>query len=117
MAHSSTDSSASNGDRPSASGPYAIVEAFRQKFWLQPNRTTTWIGLQLHEVDEDRPLEQVLLIVTSQRAQLGLPCGGRLPVTLKVVFARRDPRIIVYKNAPKKENQFARTATARKTTR
>ncbi|NQV10641.1 MAG: 50S ribosomal protein L21 [Cyanobacteria bacterium] len=98
------DSLAPMGIAQAASGPYAIVEASGQQFWLQPNRYYDLDRLHA-EVDETVTLDRVLLIRDSNGTSLGLPHVEGASVTLKVVSHRRGPKIIVYKMRPKKKTR------------
>ena len=53
-------------------GPYAIVEASGQQFWVQPNRYYDLDRLSA-EVDSTVTLENVLLVNDGKEATLGLP--------------------------------------------
>jgi len=86
------------------SGPYAIVEASGQQFWLQPNRYYDLDRLAA-EVDETVTLEQVLLVKDSKGATVGQPYVSGASVELKVLGHRRGPKIIVYKMRPKKKTR------------
>jgi large subunit ribosomal protein L21 len=94
----------SNGIPAAAPGPYAIVEASGQQFWLQPNRYYDLDRIHA-EVDETVTLDQVLLVRDSSGTRLGLPHVPEASVTLKVVAHRRGPKIIVYKMRPKKKTR------------
>lgn len=93
-------SPAATGD----AGPYAIVEASGQQFWLQPNRYYDLDRLAA-EVDETVTLEQVLLVKDSKGATVGQPYVEGATVELKVLAHRRGPKIIVYKMRPKKKTR------------
>ncbi len=86
------------------SGPYAIVEASGQQFWLQPNRYYDLDRLAA-EVDDTITLEQVLLVKDSKGATVGQPYVNGASVELKVLAHRRGPKIIVYKMRPKKKTR------------
>ena len=85
-------------------GPYAIVEASGQQFWLQPNRYYD-IDRLAAEVDDTVTLEQVLLVKDSKGATVGQPYVQGASVELKVLAHRRGPKIIVYKMRPKKKTR------------
>ncbi|MCP9771275.1 50S ribosomal protein L21 [Synechococcus sp. Tobar12-5m-g] len=93
-----------NGIPAAATGPYAIVEASGQQFWLQPNRYYDLDRIHA-EVDDTVTLDQVLLVRDSSGTRLGLPHVPEASVTLKVVAHRRGPKIIVYKMRPKKKTR------------
>jgi len=86
------------------SGPYAIVEASGQQFWLQPNRYYDLDRLAA-EVDSTLTLENVLLVNDGQAATLGQPYVTGASVELKVMAHRRGPKLIVYKMRPKKKTR------------
>ena len=89
----------------SNSGPYAIVEASGQQFWLQPNRYVDLDRLAA-EVDETVTLENVLLVKDgSGQTSVGRPYVKGATVELKVMAHRRDRKIIVYKMRPKKKTR------------
>jgi large subunit ribosomal protein L21 len=105
MTNSSPAASApSTGIPAAASGPYAIVEACGQQFWLQPNRYYDLDRIHA-EVDDTVTLDQVLLVRDASGTRLGLPHVPEASVTLKVVAHRRGPKIIVYKMRPKKKTR------------
>jgi large subunit ribosomal protein L21 len=85
-------------------GPYAIVEASGQQFWLQPNRYYDLDRLAA-EVDDTVTLDQVLLVKDSTGATVGQPYVKDASVELKVLAHRRGPKIIVYKMRPKKKTR------------
>lgn len=92
---------------PSASGeagPYVIVEASGQQFWLQPNRYYDLDRLAA-DVDDTVTLDQVLLVKDSNGATVGQPYVKGASVELKVLGHRRGPKIIVYKMRPKKKTR------------
>jgi len=94
----------STGIPAAASGPYAIVEACGQQFWIQPNRYYDLDRIHA-EVDDTVTLDQVLLVRDASGTRLGLPHVPEASVTLKVVAHRRGPKIIVYKMRPKKKTR------------
>jgi len=85
-------------------GPYAIVEASGQQFWVQPNRYYDLDRLNA-EVDSTVTLENVLLVNDGKEATLGLPFVKGATVVLKVMAHRRGPKLIVYKMRPKKKTR------------
>jgi len=85
-------------------GPYAIVEASGQQFWVQPNRYYDLDRLSA-EVDSTVTLENVLLVNDGKEATLGLPFVKGATVVLKVMAHRRGPKLIVYKMRPKKKTR------------
>jgi len=87
-----------------APGPYAIVEASGQQFWLQPDR---YIDIdRLHaEVDSTVTLETVLLVKDGNGTTLGAPYVEGAKVELQVLAHRRGPKILVYKMRPKKKTR------------
>ena len=89
---------------PAAPGPYAIVEASGQQFWLQPDR---YIDIdRLHaEVDSTVTLETVLLVKDGKGTTLGAPYVEGATVELQVLAHRRGPKILVYKMRPKKKTR------------
>ena len=87
-----------------ASGPYAIVEASGQQFWLQPNRYYD-IDRLAADVDSTVTLENVLLVNDGSSATLGQPYVSGASVELKVMAHRRGPKVIVYKMRPKKKTR------------
>ena len=97
-------STPSTGIPAAAPGPYAIVEASGQQFWLQPNRYYDLDRIHA-EVDDTVTLDRVLLVRDSSGTHLGLPHVPEAAVTLKVVAHRRGPKIIVYKMRPKKKTR------------
>ena len=94
----------STGIPEATPGPYAIVEASGQQFWLQPNRYYDLDRIHA-EVDQTVTLDQVLLVRDASGTRLGLPHVPEASVTLKVVAHRRGPKIIVYKMRPKKKTR------------
>ena len=97
-----TESPASGPSAPN--GPYAIVEASGQQFWLQPQRYLDLDRLDA-EVDSTVTLEKVLLIKDAKGVSLGQPYVAGASVELKVLAHRRGPKVIVYKMRPKKKTR------------
>ena len=89
---------------PNAAGPYAIVEASGQQFWLQPNRYVDLDRIAA-DVDSTVTLENVLLVNDGSSATLGQPYVSGATVELKVMAHRRGPKVIVYKMRPKKKTR------------
>jgi large subunit ribosomal protein L21 len=91
-------------DNSPASGPYAIVEASGQQFWLQPNR---YYDLDRIAVDVEGTLtiDNVLLVNDGKSTTLGQPYVKGATVQLKVMAHRRGQKIIVYKMRPKKKTR------------
>ena len=87
-----------------AAGPYAIVAASGQQFWLQPNRYVDLDRLDAEE-GETVTLESVLLVKDSSGTTLGQPFVKGASVELKVMAHRRGPKLIVYKMRPKKKTR------------
>ncbi|MEB3104329.1 MAG: 50S ribosomal protein L21 [Cyanobacteriota bacterium] len=87
-----------------AAGPYAIVEASGQQFWLQPNRYYDLDRLSA-EVDSTVTLDNVLVVNDGKAATLGQPYVKGASVELKVMAHRRGPKLIVYKMRPKKKTR------------
>ena len=85
-------------------GPYAIVEASGQQFWLQPNRYVDLDRIAA-DVDSTVTLENVLLVNDGTSATLGQPYVKDATVELKVMAHRRGPKLIVYKMRPKKKTR------------
>jgi large subunit ribosomal protein L21 len=85
-------------------GPYAIVEASGQQFWLQPDRYID-IDRLAADVDSTVTLDTVLLVKDSKGTTLGAPYVSGATVELKVLAHRRGPKIIVYKMQPKKKTR------------
>ena len=85
-------------------GPYAIVEASGQQFWVQPNRYYDLDRISA-DVDSTVTLENVLLVNDGKEATLGLPFVEGATVVLKVMAHRRGPKLIVYKMRPKKKTR------------
>lgn len=87
-----------------AAGPYAIVEASGQQFWLQPNRYVDLDRIPA-EVDSTVTLETVLLLHDGTASTVGQPYVNGATVELKVLAHRRGPKVIVYKMRPKKKTR------------
>ena len=87
-----------------AAGPYAIVEASGQQFWLQPNRYYDLDRLSA-DVDSTVTLDNVLVVNDGKAATLGQPYVQGASVELKVMAHRRGPKVIVYKMRPKKKTR------------
>jgi large subunit ribosomal protein L21 len=87
-----------------AAGPYAIVAASGQQFWLQPNRYVDLDRLDAEE-GETVTLDSVLLVKDSKGTTLGQPFVKGAIVELKVMAHRRGPKLIVYKMRPKKKTR------------
>jgi large subunit ribosomal protein L21 len=87
-----------------AAGPYAIVEASGQQFWLQPNRYVDLDRIPA-EVDSTLTLETVLLLHDGTASTVGQPYVSGATVELKVLAHRRGPKVIVYKMRPKKKTR------------
>lgn len=87
-----------------AAGPYAIVAASGQQFWLQPNRYVDLDRLDAEE-GETVTLDSVLLVKDSKGTSLGQPFVQGATVELKVMAHRRGPKLIVYKMRPKKKTR------------
>ena len=85
-------------------GPYAIVEASGQQFWLQPNRYVDLDRIAA-DVDSTVTLENVLLVNDGSSATLGQPYVKGATVELKVMAHRRGPKVVVYKMRPKKKTR------------
>lgn len=85
-------------------GPYAIVEASGQQFWLQPNRYLD-IDRLAAEVDSVVTLDEVLLVKDANGTTLGTPYVEGAKVELKVMAHRRGTKILVYKMRPKKKTR------------
>jgi large subunit ribosomal protein L21 len=99
-----TASAPSASAAPATPGPYAIVEASGQQFWLQPDR---YIDIdRLHaEVDSIVTLETVLLVKDGNGTTLGAPYVTGATVELQVLAHRRGTKILVYKMRPKKKTR------------
>lgn len=87
-----------------AAGPYAIVAASGQQFWLQPNRYVDLDRIHAEE-GETVTLETVLLLKDSKGTTLGQPFVTGATVELKVMAHRRGPKVMVYKMRPKKKTR------------
>ncbi len=87
-----------------ATGPYAIVEASGQQFWLQPDRYYDLDRIAA-EVDDTVTLENVLLVRDGSGTTLGRPYVEGATVELKVLAHRRGPKVLVYKMRPKKKTR------------
>jgi len=87
-----------------AAGPYALVAASGQQFWLQPNRYVDLDRLDAEE-GETVTLDSVLLVKDSKGTTLGQPFIKGASVELKVMAHRRGPKLIVYKMRPKKKTR------------
>ncbi|MEB3199139.1 MAG: 50S ribosomal protein L21 [Synechococcaceae cyanobacterium] len=87
-----------------SSGPYAIVEASGQQFWLQPNRYVDLDRLPASEGDTVS-LDTVLLVRDASGTTVGQPYVKGASVELKVLAHRRGPKVIVYKMRPKKKTR------------
>ena len=98
-----TDTAHTQAPKPEQ-GPYAIVEASGQQFWVQPNRYYDLDRLSA-DVDSTVTLENVLLVNDGKEATLGLPYVKGATVELKVMAHRRGPKLIVYKMRPKKKTR------------
>ena len=100
-----TKADTTKADTPTTEkGPYAIVEASGQQFWVQPNRYYDLDRISA-EVDSTVTLENVLLVNDGKEATLGLPFVAGATVVLKVMAHRRGPKLIVYKMRPKKKTR------------
>lgn len=105
MSSATPSSGAPTGGTPTVgAGPYAIVEASGQQFWLQPNRYYDLDRLAA-EIDGTVTLENVLLVNDGKAATLGQPYVSGASVELKVMAHRRGPKVIVYKMRPKKKTR------------
>jgi large subunit ribosomal protein L21 len=89
---------------PATTGPYAIVEASGQQFWLQPQRYIDLDRLPA-DVDSTITIENVLLVKDASGTTLGQPYVKGATVELKVMAHRRGQKIIVYKMRPKKKTR------------
>jgi large subunit ribosomal protein L21 len=89
---------------PGTPGPYAIVEACGQQFWLQPNRYVDLDRIAA-EVDSTVTLENVLLVHDGDSTTLGQPYVSGASVELKVLAHRRGSKVLVYKMRPKKKTR------------
>jgi large subunit ribosomal protein L21 len=109
MSPSSETAATSSAEAPAskaapAGGPYAIVEASGQQFWLQPNRYYDLDRLGV-DVDGTLTIDNVLLVNDGKTTTLGQPYVKGASVELKVMAHRRGPKIIVYKMRPKKKTR------------
>lgn len=100
---SQASSSAPSAGTPAA-GPYAIVEACGQQFWLQANRYYDLDRLPA-EVESTVTLDTVLLVNDGTSPTLGQPYVKGASVELKVMAHRRGSKVIVYKMRPKKKTR------------
>ena len=100
----SSPASGSSANGALADGPYAIVEASGQQFWLQPNRYLDLDRIAA-DVDSTVTLENVLLVKDGSGTTLGQPYVKGASVELKVMAHRRGPKILVYKMRPKKKTR------------
>jgi large subunit ribosomal protein L21 len=100
-APAATPAGAPTADAP---GPYAIVEASGQQFWLQPDRYLDLDRIAA-EVDSTVTLDTVLLVKDSKGTTLGAPYVKGASVELQVLAHRRGPKILVYKMRPKKKTR------------
>ncbi|MCS5692156.1 50S ribosomal protein L21 [Cyanobium sp. FGCU-6] len=94
----------SDSPSPAATGPYAIVEASGQQFWLQPDR---YVDLDRLAAEEGSTvtLDNVLLVNGSNGPTLGRPYVDGARVEVKVLAHRRGPKLLVYKMRPKKKTR------------
>lgn len=99
---SATPTRASTG--AAADGPYAIVEASGQQFWVQPNRYLDLDRIAA-DVDSTVTLENVLLVKDGSGTTLGQPYVTGASVELRVMAHRRGPKVLVYKMRPKKKTR------------
>ncbi|MFM7086915.1 MAG: 50S ribosomal protein L21 [Cyanobium sp.] len=104
MTATPTASTAADGTPSSAGGPFAIVEASGQQFWLQPNRYLDIDRLQAAE-GETVTLDTVLLLRDGSGTSIGQPYVTGACVTLRVMAHRRGPKVLVYKMRPKKKTR------------
>ncbi len=115
---SSSPASPSGNDNPAATepspvpaanatGPYAIVEACGQQFWLQPGRYYDLDRLDA-AVDETLRLDQVLMVRSSAGVTVGTPYVEGGQINLTVLAHRRGPKLIVYKMRRKKKTRSKR---------
>lgn len=95
---------AASGPGESGPGPYAIVEASGQQFWLQPDR---YVDLDRLAAEEGSTitLDSVLLVNGANGTTLGRPYVDGAKVELKVLAHRRGPKVLVYKMRPKKKTR------------
>jgi len=99
-----TAAAAGGAGAEASSGPYAIVEASGQQFWLQPDRYLDIDRLDA-AVDSTVTLENVLLVKDGKGTTLGAPYVKGATVELQVLAHRRGPKILVYKMRPKKKTR------------
>jgi large subunit ribosomal protein L21 len=94
----------SDSSPTTAPGPYAIVEASGQQFWLQPDR---YVDLDRLAAEEGSTvtLENVLLVNGTNGPTLGRPYVDGAKVEVKVLAHRRGPKVLVYKMRPKKKTR------------
>jgi large subunit ribosomal protein L21 len=106
MSATPTSSPASGSAAPGAAtgGPYAIVEASGQQFWLQPKRYLDLDRIAA-EVDSTVTLENVLLVKDGSGTTIGQPYVKGASVELRVMAHRRGPKVLVYKMRPKKKTR------------
>jgi len=99
-----TPSSSAAAAAAASAGPYAIVEASGQQFWLQPNR---YVDLDRLAAEEGATisLDTVLLVRDSSGTTLGRPYVEGASVELRVLAHRRGTKVIVYKMRPKKKTR------------
>jgi len=93
-----------NVNQATQPGPYAIVEASGQQFWLEPNRYYDLDRIKAN-VDDVIAIEKVLLVNDSKTTKLGKPYVEDASVELKVMSHRRGPKLIIYKMRPKKKTR------------
>jgi len=94
----------SDSSTPAAPGPYAIVEASGQQFWLQPERYVDLDRLAAEE-GSTLTLDNVLLVHDANGTTLGRPYVAGAKVEVKVLAHRRGPKVLVYKMRPKKKTR------------
>lgn len=99
-----TPSTAAGTGAAPAPGPYAIVEASGQQFWLQPNRYVDLDRLAADEGDTVT-IDNVLFVHDGSTATVGQPYVKGATVELTVMAHRRGPKVIVYKMRPKKKTR------------
>ena len=118
LSMSSASASSSGNDSPAATepspapgtnpiGPYAIVEACGQQFWLQPGRYYDLDRLDA-AVEETLRLDQVLMVRSGAGVTLGTPHVEGARINLTVLAHRRGPKLIVYKMRRKKKTRSKR---------
>ena len=88
-------------------GPYAIVEACGQQFWLQPGRYYDLDRLDA-AVDETLRFDQVLMVRSGAGVIVGTPYVEEGQINLTVLAHRRGPKLIVYKMRRKKKTRSKR---------